>query len=130
MRQPERVKSMARLIDADALKETLSDLECEANNEDFQSGMDFAMRDFMPTVIDAQPTAEPKRGRWIYKPAKKQKKLTNADRIRQMTDEELAELLDEDGCAECVNRPEVCDIECYYGRLAWLKQEVEQNDKR
>lgn len=56
---------MARLIDADALKETLSDLECEANNADFQSGMDFVMRDFMPKVIDAQPTAEPKRGRWI-----------------------------------------------------------------
>ena len=58
---------MARLIDADALKETLSDLECEANNENFQSGMDFVMREFMPTVIDAQPTvtAEPKRGRWI-----------------------------------------------------------------
>ena len=55
---------MARLIDADALKETLSDLECEANNENFQSGMDFVMRDFMPKVIDAQPTvtAEPKRG--------------------------------------------------------------------
>ena len=64
MRQPERVERMARLIDADALKEALSDLECEANNADFQSGMDFVMREFMPTVIDAQPTieSEPKRG--------------------------------------------------------------------
>ena len=57
---------MARLIDADALKETLSDLECEANNADFQSGMDSVMRDFMPKVIDAQPTAEPKRGRRMF----------------------------------------------------------------
>ena len=57
-----------RLIDADALKETMSDLDCESNNADFQSGMEFIMRDFMPKVIDAQPTidAQPvQHGRWI-----------------------------------------------------------------
>ena len=63
------VKRMARLIDADALKETLSDLDCEANNADFQSGMEFVMCDFMPKVIDAQPTIETepvRHGRWIF----------------------------------------------------------------
>lgn len=50
---------------------------------------------------------------------------TNADRIRQMTDEELARLIAGDWC-ELVNCPLlVCDGQCEDRVLAWLKQEVD-----
>lgn len=60
-----------------------------------------------------------------YRPAKH---MTNADRIRQMTDEEL---VDEIGfscnrCACC--NLENCDEEsCRAENLAWLKQEVSED---
>lgn len=57
--------------------------------------------------------------------------MTNADRIRQMTDEELAEWLDnEAGCNMCRKHPTQCDVDCYSGYLEWLKQECEENDER
>ena len=57
---------------------------------------------------------------------------TNADRIRQMTDEELAEwLIGNDNCDICA----LCSFgacrvesECGKGILEWLKQEDEKND--
>lgn len=53
------------------------------------------------------------------------KPKTNADRIRQMTDEELAEWLDLHGeCNQCVYHPTQCKTECNEGHLKWLKQEV------
>ena len=53
--------------------------------------------------------------------------MTNADKIRQMTDEELAEWLDEcAGCNICTKHP-VCDIDCFHGYLEWLKQEVTED---
>jgi hypothetical protein len=56
---------------------------------------------------------------------------SNADRIRQMTDEELAEwITDQDLCDLCqfsTCRPE---SECAKGVLEWLKQEVEKDDER
>lgn len=52
-------------------------------------------------------------------------KLTNADLIRQMTDEELAEWLDLHGeCNQCAYHPAQCKTECNEGHLKWLKQEV------
>jgi len=55
------------------------------------------------------------------------KPMTNADRIRQMTDEELAEYLgtDLDGC---VGRKCVIDdnTDCQKCWLDWLKQEVDE----
>jgi hypothetical protein len=56
-------------------------------------------------------------------------KQTNADRIRAMTEEELAKLLcDFIGCMECpyVRKPEECNGE-RIGWLDWLKQEVSDN---
>lgn len=54
--------------------------------------------------------------------------MTNADRIRQMTDEELASL---NICAEVTfsNADYKCpDVDnCYGCKLAWLKQEVADN---
>ena len=56
------------------------------------------------------------------------KPLTNGDRIRQMTDEELAEWLDLHGeCNQCAYHPVYCKTECNEGHLKWLKQEVSED---
>ena len=52
--------------------------------------------------------------------------MTNGDRIRAMTDEEICEFMAESICDsvyDCRN-----DIPCYECRLAWLKKEVNQNE--
>lgn len=57
--------------------------------------------------------------------------MTNADRIRQMSDEELAEFLDiveQDGISsQCINLPCVCcrDKECSNCWKNWLQSEAE-----
>lgn len=57
-------------------------------------------------------------------------KITNADRIRSMTDEELAAIImcpTESGLAEIeCSRDDSCD--CYQCCLNWLRQEAEQED--
>lgn len=56
------------------------------------------------------------------------KRMTNGDRIRAMTEEELAKLLcDFIGCCECpyLRKPEECNGE-RIGWLDWLKQEVSE----
>lgn len=55
--------------------------------------------------------------------------MTNGDRLRQMTDEELAIELPDSICRmvdgiECTE----FDLSCYECRLMWLKQEVDQDD--
>ncbi len=54
---------------------------------------------------------------------------SNADRIRQMTDEELAEFLDNNGidCDMCNKHPAQCDHECYCGIVEFLKSEVSED---
>lgn len=59
------------------------------------------------------------------------KGITNADRIRYMSDEELAELLATriSGCQTCIHRYVVCvseDFDCVDGVLQWLKSEVKE----
>ena len=57
---------------------------------------------------------------------------TNADRIRQMTDEELADKLTEK-CAVCAYHYAECETKfcmCEEGVLKWLKQEVKKDDER
>ena len=52
--------------------------------------------------------------------------MTNADRIRQMTDEELAKMLIRDVCSMCAGESnENCGASwfCETGILAWMKQE-------
>ena len=53
------------------------------------------------------------------------KPITNADRLRSMTDEELAELIADDWC-EVINCPEApfCNGNCEIHILDWLRQEV------
>ena len=59
-----------------------------------------------------------------YRPAKP---LTNADRIRQMTDEELAKTMR--SCKFCAYLDKGCQHNgtCTQGFLEWLKQEVSED---
>ena len=56
-------------------------------------------------------------------------KQTNADRIRAMTDEELAELLRDTQCNSCAWQGNDCDYadECKAEKLEMLKQECDDN---
>ena len=60
-----------------------------------------------------------------------QKTLTNADRIRAMSDEELAKLL-LNACigSKCGEQPmnEYGSIDCFACRMKWLKQPAEVED--
>ena len=49
---------------------------------------------------------------------------TNAERIRNMTDEELAEFLGGKGCVDCKRECE--EVHCESCWLEWLKQEAEE----
>lgn len=62
----------------------------------------------------------------------KERKRTNADSIRRMTDEELAEKF-ADGCCrdvQCEDKYQMPDgWNCYGCWLDWLKKEVEDEDQ-
>lgn len=63
------------------------------------------------------------------KQPKKPKPLTNGDRIRQMTDEELADILELSGCENCPYLNNNCGgRKCRKGFLKWLKQEVSEDE--
>ena len=55
----------------------------------------------------------------LFKP----KPQTNADRIRSMTDEELANCITDDLCDRVCHSPLSCDGNCEIQVLEWLKQE-------
>lgn len=64
-------------------------------------------------------------GRLTSCPEYKQKPMTNADRIRSMTDEELCDWVS-DGCPQ-----DECDssiIDCWTCWMRWLKQPAEEAD--
>ena len=51
--------------------------------------------------------------------------MTNGDRIRQMSNEELAEVI-RHGCSCCIFREDVCNVEsCEEGIKAYLESEEE-----
>lgn len=58
-------------------------------------------------------------------------KMTNADRIRAMSDEELAKLM-LDGCrgSKCDDQPqnEFGSVNCFQCRMKWLQQQAEEDD--
>ena len=57
-----------RLIDANTLKERLNDLEAQGGHKYYRQGMNDALHDIMPNVIDDLPTVdavEVVHGRWI-----------------------------------------------------------------
>lgn len=65
------------------------------------------------------------------KQPKPQKRMTNGDRIRQMTDEELAEMLLLStcyfGCNKCKYHSNCIGKNCTQAALEWLKQEVSED---
>lgn len=62
----------------------------------------------------------------------KPKVITNADRIRAMSDEELARLFADDNCGYCHIHDfcfaKGCQIDCENMWLDWLKAPVEEGD--
>ena len=53
--------------------------------------------------------------------------MTNSDRIRQMTDEELAESISFIDCSKCPLYNTHCEGHCKEKFLEWLKQEVRED---
>ena len=49
--------------------------------------------------------------------------MTNAEKIRAMNDEELADFMVNDFCELLCKSPTVCDGQCNLKLLKWLKQE-------
>lgn len=87
---------------------------CEVSNTGHtMQDCDYEAVDKRLKAIVAEITAPPK---------------TNGDRIRQMTDEELAEWLDLHGeCNQCAYHPTQCKTECNEGHLKWLRKEVDED---
>ena len=57
-----------RLIDADELKKDLKDLKAEGYNQKYVQGLQDAIDNYFPQIIDDAPTADVqlvKHGRWI-----------------------------------------------------------------
>ena len=62
---------------------------------------------------------------------KPQQAHTNADRIRQMTDEELACYISQCACCEYEHDGEKCVLDnCTAGIVKWLQKEAQEDDKR
>ena len=105
-----------RLIDADALDEEVMHLFIAITGAPKQSTVVNECRKSFRKMIDEQPT--------IDVPDTNVGKRTNADRIRSMTDEELADFIEtKQFFAIARNRT---DGEEY--TLQWLKSEVEDNE--
>lgn len=52
--------------------------------------------------------------------------MTNAEKLRTLGDEELAELITDDLCELLCGAPLVCEGQCKQKMLDWLKQEVSE----
>jgi hypothetical protein len=63
-----------------------------------------------------------KDGKCHYSHDCENKVLTNADRIRAMSDEELANIV---VCPHCKTNWDKCTDDCFACRLEWLKQPAE-----
>lgn len=54
--------------------------------------------------------------------------MTNGDRIRQFTDEQLAEIISEDSCPEKIDTEASENEDCKTCWLNFLRREVNEND--
>lgn len=54
---------------------------------------------------------------------KNYKPMTNGDRIRSMSDEELADFITDDMCGLICGDPLACEGQCKQKMLDWLKEE-------
>ena len=61
---------------------------------------------------------------YFTQPKQKPKPITNADRIRAMSDEELADFITEDLCELLCGAPLVCEGRCKQKMLDWLREEA------
>jgi predicted nucleic-acid-binding Zn-ribbon protein len=65
----------------------------------------------------------------VYRNYEKQEVITNGDKIRQMTDKELAKFISEDECLHCIGHSVMSDgcleTHCDTGVMAWLQKEAE-----
>ena len=67
------------------------------------------------------------KGKIAYVPVVVNTKMTkpsNADRIRAMSDEELASFITDDLCELLCGAPLVCEGQCKQKMLDWLRQEA------
>ena len=56
--------------------------------------------------------------------------ITNYDRIKSMSVEEMAELIDKNyKCRKCAYYHKCCNGDCTNGIIQWLLQEVSENDR-
>ena len=55
--------------------------------------------------------------------------MTNGDKIRQMKDEELCDVL---RCSFCDfhNKKECATVDCKKGHMIWLKQDAKDDDRK
>ena len=58
---------------------------------------------------------------------KPRKPITNADRIRSMSDEELADFITDDMCGLLCGDPLACEGQCKQKMLDWLKEEAKDD---
>ena len=52
------MKTEKRLIDADALKKTLDNLEAQGGHKYYRAGANCILHEIMPQVVDDQPTVD------------------------------------------------------------------------
>lgn len=82
---------------------------------------------YPPSSCDGKPCTQcdpesPFQNCYVKKEA--DSKPTNADRIRSMTDEELANCITDDLCDRVCHSPLSCDGNCEIQVLEWLRQEA------
>ena len=59
---------------------------------------------------------------------KPRKPMTKADRMRSMSDEELADFITDDMCGLICGDPLECEGQCKQKMLDWLKKEVRDDE--
>lgn len=118
------------------LEETIEHCK-EVAKESREAALSYARESAYETAISCKAVgyAHAQIAEWLIelkqrREAKNRKKpKTNGNRIRQMTDEELAEFFDKiSDCQTCIDNPSKCHMECIDSRLQWLKQEVSEDD--
>jgi hypothetical protein len=66
---------------------------------------------------------------WVYTLYPKEKTMTNREWLAKMTNEQLAEFIDEQVkiCNYCSDHPDTCDCNCAPNIQRWLESEHKEN---
>ena len=106
-----------RILDPETMRETLAEIEYYGG---FRGRMKAAQALHDACILAVAALREQE---------ERQASVTNADKIRSMTDEELAELL-LDGCrgSKCDDQPqnEFGSVNCFQCRITWLQQPAQK----